>query len=451
MTVWAAGGSRPGQPVLIGVSEKICQLTGDTDWVTGQPTAARTLTEFGLDATDLGYPVEVGDKLFFLFGDSWPRIKSPGAGEVPPNDAIGFTIRTTPPNEDGKCLELQLNDVLSPPPKTLVRPAIVGPIAVKQGSFNVPSGGVGVNGELLAFFWTDHCGSPTRLKPLPGTPLERPTPSGTCPESDDLSSIGHSVLARSDDGGRTFRDVVRMPPGFVYVTASNARADVALSKDALPGVFIFGLPRYRASLPYLALASEGSIGDPSQWLYFVGLNAGGQPKWENEAEWIGASDAGGKSTTWTPPTDAEIISPTTDDDRCMGEFSVTWNVPLQAWQMLYACQRVGVVVRMAAEPWGPWSAPTTILGANDNLGCRLLMIERGCGSQRDFWPRPDGRRVAGGLYAPFALARYTTAVGATTLPQNSAATYWLVSTWNPYEVTVMRTVLALDPTGSTSH
>jgi hypothetical protein len=35
-----------------------CQLTGDVDWETGQPTAARTLANFGLDAVDLGYPVE---------------------------------------------------------------------------------------------------------------------------------------------------------------------------------------------------------------------------------------------------------------------------------------------------------------------------------------------------------------------------------------------------------
>jgi hypothetical protein len=40
------------------MSQKVCQLTGDVDWETGQPTAARTLTNFGLDAVDLGYPVE---------------------------------------------------------------------------------------------------------------------------------------------------------------------------------------------------------------------------------------------------------------------------------------------------------------------------------------------------------------------------------------------------------
>jgi hypothetical protein len=42
---------------------------GDTDWETGQPTAARTFRNFGLDAADLGYPVEHAGKLIMLFGD----------------------------------------------------------------------------------------------------------------------------------------------------------------------------------------------------------------------------------------------------------------------------------------------------------------------------------------------------------------------------------------------
>src|SRR6202040_1515081 len=62
----------PPAPTSIGTSQKVCQLTGDVDWETGQPTAARTLTNFGLDAVDLGYPVEHNGKLILLFGDSWP-------------------------------------------------------------------------------------------------------------------------------------------------------------------------------------------------------------------------------------------------------------------------------------------------------------------------------------------------------------------------------------------
>jgi len=59
---------------LVGSSTKVCQLVGDTDWATGNPTAARTLSNFGLDAVDLGFAVDSGPPgpLYFLFGDAMP-------------------------------------------------------------------------------------------------------------------------------------------------------------------------------------------------------------------------------------------------------------------------------------------------------------------------------------------------------------------------------------------
>jgi hypothetical protein len=54
----AAESNGPAPLLRIGSSEKVCQLTGDTDWETGQPTAARTFHNFGLRGVDLGFPVE---------------------------------------------------------------------------------------------------------------------------------------------------------------------------------------------------------------------------------------------------------------------------------------------------------------------------------------------------------------------------------------------------------
>ncbi len=116
---------------------KVCQLTGDVDWETGQPTAARTFTNFGLDAVDLGYPVEHNGKLSLLFGDTRPNQHGGGPGaETPPDDIVGFTTRRAPPGHDGKCVELQLNDQIGDPgssKKTLAPPTIVGPFQIKQG------------------------------------------------------------------------------------------------------------------------------------------------------------------------------------------------------------------------------------------------------------------------------------------------------------------------------
>src|SRR3982074_1793670 len=89
----AAEAGAPAPLTRSGNSEKICQLTGDTDWQTGRPTAASTFSHFGLDAVDLGYPVEHAGKLILLFGDSWPAHHAGGAaGEIPPDDAVGVVV-----------------------------------------------------------------------------------------------------------------------------------------------------------------------------------------------------------------------------------------------------------------------------------------------------------------------------------------------------------------------
>src|SRR6516225_1719873 len=94
----AAGPPAPPALVRVGPPEKICQLTGEVDWETGKPTAAKTLSSFGLDAVDLGYPVETGKKLILLFGDTRPSGHGGGQqSEIPPDDAVGEVVRTDAP------------------------------------------------------------------------------------------------------------------------------------------------------------------------------------------------------------------------------------------------------------------------------------------------------------------------------------------------------------------
>ena len=103
-----------------------------------------------------------------------PAVRRHG-GEIPPDDAVGVVTRTEPPGIDGKCLELQVHR--KPAQAAVLAPAtVIGPVPVKQGFFNVPSGGVSVAGGLYAFFWTDHCSDPNPLRPSPDDPLARPAP-----------------------------------------------------------------------------------------------------------------------------------------------------------------------------------------------------------------------------------------------------------------------------------
>jgi Domain of unknown function (DUF4185) len=435
--IQAADSVAPAPVVRAGATEKICQLTGDVDWESGEPTAAKTFSNFGLDAVDLGYPVETGDKLILLFGDSWPPPHGGGAkGEIPPDDAVGEVVQKDPPNKDGGCLGLQVHSRHDPTPK-FVPATIVGAVAVKQGFFNVPTGGVIANDRLFAFFWTDHCSAPSHLLPAPNDPLVRPAASQECPETDDRNSVGRGVLAHSADDGRTFTDVVPMPAGFVYPIAINATLQGDLPQDQRLGIFIFGVARYRASVPYLAFSPVASLADPGTWRFYAGRAPDGSPKWVTRDEW---DQKTGNSLAWKPPGDSEVFIPAAGAGRCVGEYSVTWNRPLHMWLMLYNC-RGEIAARVAPAPWGPWSAPTIILGNADGVACRLVMTPDGCGERRDYWPgrHVNGKFVKGTFYAPFVLDRYTIAADQ---PGGRAATiYWLVSTWNPYEVSVMRTTL----------
>jgi hypothetical protein len=434
-----------------GRSEKVCQLTGDADWENGLPTTTLTQTRFGLGATDLGYPVEHQGQLALLFGDTWATHQGhPGAGpgeraqgEIEPaDDAVGWITSRTPPTPS-QCPDLTVNHITIGAARQIVPATVAGLPRVKHGYFNVPSGGVSSGGALYAFFWTNHCQKNPNLVPNPPHPLARPAPQpptlddiadDPCPETDDRNSIGYSVLAQSHDGGRTFTRTGPMPQGFVYATAADSTVLDGVPAEQRLGTYVFAVPRYRASIPYLAYAPPGQLGDPSSWLFFVGRKPNGQPSWTSADVWNR-----GTGGPWRPPGAPELF----DTDRCVGEFSVTWNRPLGVWLMLYNCTQ-GIVARAAPAPWGPWSAPTTILSPDrDGAPCRLIMTDRGCGNQERYHDR--SKPVPGGFYAPFVLDRYTTAVAPTVLGGRRATIYWLLSVWSPYQVVVMRTTLEIPP------
>ncbi len=424
----AAQQNKPPALTRVGEPHRVCQLTGDVDWESGKPTPGRTLTRYGLDAVDLGYPVEHNGKLIFLFGDSWPPTHGVGPlAEWTPDDSVGVTTRTEPPNAEA-CLDMTVHSRTVAGKPAYDPATITGPVKVKQGFFNVPSGGVSVKGALYAFFWTDHCWQPNTVQPDPGHPMQRPPATAHCPEKDDENSLGKSVLARSDDDGHTFTHVVEMPEGFAYVTAVNSHEAKGLPQEQRLGVYIFGVPRYRASVPYLAFAPIDTFADPGTWRFFDGLEPNGTPRVVDRAH-------------WKPGPDKQIYIPAIAAGNDVGEFSVTWNEPLHMWLMTYT--HIGaylVLARVAPAPWGPWSDPAVLFSLADHPGCKEMMIPKGCGNRRDYWEpvHPHPPYTVGHFYAPFVINRYTHAEGG-----RRATIYWTLSPWNPYEVQIMRTTVEL--------
>jgi hypothetical protein len=443
---------------VVGASAKVCQLTGQTDWLTGQTTDAQTQSKYGLQGIDLGFPVEsdTGD-LYFLFGDAVPNGHPPGSfPTVPPDDALGKTARTAVPDST-TCIDMTLFS--SGRRKSLGHPTVTPPI--QQGSFNVPTGGVTVGSKFFAFFWTDHCVIPDNFGPNAATPLERPAAGAFCPETDASNSIGNSVLAYAvDSNPLAFTQVAppldiayvpQMPNGFVYVTAALP-GPRKRGVDYRPGyeapIPVFGVARYRMSIPYLALAPQASFGAVSTWKFYGGTSPSG-PIWLTYQQW----QSGHVGSQWAPPADVELYANSPNvwslsgDERCVGEHSVTWNAPLQVWLMLYTCGGWQVEARTAPDPWGPWSAPTILLSAVENPGlfCTLFWGKPGTSC-----PGLKSQQIPaltfGYLYAPFVISRYTQNVIPPGPGQAKQATiYWLLSTWDPYQATVMQSTLKLAP------
>ncbi|HSV29115.1 MAG TPA: hypothetical protein VLL76_06135, partial [Candidatus Omnitrophota bacterium] len=71
LAILAALPAGAAEPVVERAS-KICQVTGEVDRSTGQPTVNATESRFGFWGTDLGASFQHDGKTVFLFGDTHP-------------------------------------------------------------------------------------------------------------------------------------------------------------------------------------------------------------------------------------------------------------------------------------------------------------------------------------------------------------------------------------------
>ena len=402
-----------------GSSQKVCQLVGETDKQLNQPAPNQTETRYGLVGNDLGYSFEHDGKLFFLFGDSDPTPLfngKPNGPKDPPrtpddNDAIAYSTDTSP----NPCVRLTFITSTSGAYQNPVVLGADGKPAITLRTNEVPIAGIDDGGKMYVIFATDN-------------PVYPPGPT-----KGNLGRSTRTVVASSDDDGQTFHylyDFSKGPDAHFIDTAIAAAAD---------GYLYFwgaqGGDNYRKSAAYLARKPVGSMGtlDPIQYLKAV--NADGSPVFS-------ASES-----------DAMPLFHDTDGSTqadCMGEHGVEYNSYIKQWMMLYNCQDEttanlhGVYMRLAAQPWGPWSSPQTIFSpARDGGLCSF--IHRAVTAQN---PTPCDRLSGqarqdeqGGDYGPYFLSRMTTgdaSAGTTTF-------YYTLSTWNPYVEVIMKSTVKVGP------
>jgi hypothetical protein len=410
-----------GQPAS---TQKVCQLTGEVDLERQQFTSSRTETNFALKGTDLGAAVEHNGRIYFLFGDTHPVgpfIPRPyDPNEPRPHD--GDSIAWIPANADPEqCLALNFIGVAVPNfGNAYISPRVrkADGTFISLGGFEVPTGGFSANGNMYVFFTTD---------------FQR---------VGNIERMGRTVLARLDNESQnlfTYIYDVSCRPGvgcdwpqvgsFINVAPVVVNnADVpGLPQGIGQGVLMFSSGLYRNSDVYLAYLPFVAIESRQAWRYAVTDGAGTLVRWsqdESEATPLFNQPCGGS----TP---------------CMiGELSVTWNPYLRKWLMLYGHGNPwGINYRVADRPWGPWSPPNLLFSAVCDRGnCHFMHVDwdfRNCDSVYDSMFGSSRQGEGAGEYGPYVISRFTRG------DATSTTIYYLMSTWNPYQVVLMKSTLQL--------
>jgi hypothetical protein len=378
--------------VAPGSTKKVAQLTGEFERSLGPDvkTINQTESRFGLWGTDLGASFEHNGRLWFLFGDTHP-VGGHNEFRPPDGDAIAYTRDVNPDRG------LRLSFVTAPDGRFKAA-RIPG---VSLAAFEVPTGGFSANGKMYAFYTTD----------------SKPSPVGQI--------MGRSVLVRSQDNAQTF-SLVRTVSTDKFINVSP----VAVNNPTIPGLPTTtgqGLlmwasgKEYRRSNPYLAFTPLDGVEDGSKTRYFAGTDpATSQPKWSEK--------------------EADAVS--LFDHPSIGEISVAWNPHLRKWLMLYNADKPrGINLRTADTPWGPWSESQVLFDPGRDKGYRHFMHASTDSGPDDGLSDPGQEKVWGGEYGPYMIPKFSTG------SDGKSTIYFTMSTWNPYNVVLMKATLELKKPG----
>ena len=366
---------------------KINQILGQEDNQLKQPTLSETVTRYGIRGTDLGYSFEDNGLATFLFGDT--------AGTL--GKALD-TIATTDSLSPDNGIHLDFLTSSGQPYLTIQPPGVA------MGAFDVPVSGINLNGQTYVVVKTDH--SENKKDPTDKSLLlkfDRPAGFRVLREISKLPE------------GRFIKMSMHLQPGPVEgvpVAPGNAGSD--------PYIFTWGTGVYRSSDPYLSIVPSSQFESGMGTLYFAGTDSAGLPQWStHEAE----------------------AKPLFSNGH-LGDLSVTWCADLQLWLMTYDNPDPHRIdFRYSPAPWGPWSDPQTLFDlTRDGLGKFVHMKNSHDGLAGPVIGKgnEDPEGVMGGAYAPYIVERWTSVAG------SELSIYYVLSTWNPYVVVLMKSKLRVE-------
>ncbi|HBX19934.1 MAG TPA: hypothetical protein DEF88_05775, partial [Porphyromonadaceae bacterium] len=181
------------------------------------------------------------------------------------------------------------------------------------------------------------------------------------------------------------------------------------------GLVLFASGDYRKSQIYLAYQPITEIKNKKSIKYFAGIKDG-KPLWNKKEE------------------DAQPIFRLTNPG--VGELSASYNKFIKKWILLYNHDDPrGINLRTADAPWGPWSEPRVIFQPWDDKGyCHFIHTSwefENCDNLHN-----KGRENEwGGEYGPYQFEHFATG------DNQSTTIYFTMSTWNPYDVVLMKSTL----------
>jgi len=366
---------------VAGSTVKMEQLLGEEDKEKHQPTLNRTETRYGIQGTDLGNSFEHDGRVYFLFGDTVGRLDHA-------LDTIATTDATDP--EQGVRLDFLMagRDYLT-----------IQPPGISMGPFEVPVAGISLGGQMYVAVSTNH--------------------------SEDRGT-DRSVLTKFTLPAKfqPLRTISQLPAGhFVKMSMHTDPGPIAGMPAGGPFVLVWGTGVYRQSDAYLSLVPVTQFETGKGTLYFAGMNTAGAPSWSaNES-------------------DAKPIV----QNGTLGDLSVTWCKDLALWLMTYdrRAPTRGIAFSYSRAPWGPWSEPQILFNAaSDGIG-RFIHAPNGSPPDGLAGPvigrgRANPDAVHGGAYAPYVVERWTKLKG------SELSVYYVLSTWNPYVVVLMKSRLKVE-------
>ena len=431
VTIASSGG--PARIGLVG-SRKVCQLLGEDDReVCGRNTKSQTRTNYQLNGADLGVPVGYKGRIYFLFGDTASANSEDGKQPYNPSlprskdsDSIAWVPDSESPEE---CLKLRfLKEGQNPgneesPGKYRSPRVVIGTsgLYVSLGTLEVPTGAFSVKDaagreKMYAFFTTSHLTDAYEMGQSFLARLED--------EEDSLFSLVSYLSCRPNvcpDGVGKF---INVSPVVVNNASLSIKPDVAAPGGR--GVLLWGSGAFRKSDVYLAYfpLDDRSQPDLGQLRY-----------WNKDQGWVANESEATELFKQPQPQTCKQEKAPFREFCGIGELSVTWNPFLNKWLMLYNHGKPeGINYRVADNPWGPWEDRGLLFDPYVDGGFCHFIHEPGCDTVRDYDAREDDR---GEVYGPYVIPQFTKSDATTT------TIYWTMSTWNPYQVVLMKSALRL--------